>query len=554
MTTPLRIPLRGLSPAARLDWGAWLLTVGVFLVAQFWLLLGPHPFDPAKYFQTGVDFPDVPADLWTLRIGLVAPVVMAVHMIGPTEAALYAVPLAAGVLLVTAVYGTMLALFRDRVLAVAAALLAALNTDFLLNSSFLFPDTVGTATFAAGFLFLVLGGLARERSARASAIAVVLAGFFFGWTYLIRDFSPILLPTVVAAAVLLRYPWRRLGLLAGAAACTAALELIYGAVMYGQPLVHVHALLEHRNAAFTEQRAITIATVQEHTQNLGGALLILPRLILAWNTGWLLLILAPLFVVALLVLRNRQLWVIAAWGIGFWLIMVGLALGELPSGRWIINTTNVRYWYPVYPALAMGGTAGLWLLVRRFAPERRGLLFARLAVVALALVILLPGFAEFRRCTPENVWRNDPIARWNELRSWLGSSEAAGYDRILTDHVTGRMLDPAFLHETVGDRVWDGHVRLWPRKGTRIEPVQNIDRSLILVYARRFAGVQDGQAKLDALDSTWSPVFVSSDRTMVLLARNPVPSELTAGELEPWWHSPPSSESQPGGCGLHPFF
>jgi hypothetical protein len=97
-------------------------------------------------------------------------------------------------------------------------------------------------------------------------------------------------------------------------------------------------------------------------------------------------------------------------------------------------------------------------------------------------------------------------------------------------------------------------VTSWPRKGKRIEPLQNIDRSLILVYARRFAAVPGGQAKLDALDSAWSPVFVSSDSTMVLLARNPVPTELTAGELEPWWHSPPSSEPQPGGCGLHPFF
>jgi len=177
------------------------IAIALFLALQFFLLLGPHPFDPAKYFSTAVHFPNVGADLWTLRIGLVAPVVVAIRLMGSNEAALYAVPLATGVLLVTAVYGTMLALFRDRILAVAAALVAALNTDFLLNSSFLFPDTAATATFATGFLFLVLGGLtARASNPWVPRGAVLAAGFFFGWTYLIRDFSPILTPTVVAAA------------------------------------------------------------------------------------------------------------------------------------------------------------------------------------------------------------------------------------------------------------------------------------------------------------------------------------------------------------------
>ena len=158
---------------------------------------------------------------------------------GVTEATLYIVPLSAGVLLVTAVYGTMLALFRDRVLAAAAALVAVLNADFLLNSSFIFPDNFATATFAAGFLFLVLGGLAARRSSPWAAWIVVCAGFFFGWTYLIREFSPILLPTVIVAALLLGYSLRRLGLLVAAAVATGALELAFGAIRWGRPFIHL---------------------------------------------------------------------------------------------------------------------------------------------------------------------------------------------------------------------------------------------------------------------------------------------------------------------------
>src|SRR5688500_11221471 len=85
--------------------------LGVYLVLQLWLLEGPRPLDSAKYFDTAVDFPNVPVDLWTLRIGLIASVRAAVLVFGPSEAALYAVPIAAGVLLSAAVYGIMLLLF-----------------------------------------------------------------------------------------------------------------------------------------------------------------------------------------------------------------------------------------------------------------------------------------------------------------------------------------------------------------------------------------------------------------------------------------------------------
>jgi len=547
--TPRRRPTR----TQWLDLAAAGVAVGLFLGIQFALLLGPHPFDPAKYFSTAVHFPHVGADLWTLRIGLVAPVVVAVKLIGANEAALYAVPLAGGLLLVTAVFGTMLALFRDRVLAAAAALVAALNTDFLLNSSFLFPDTLATATFATGFLFLVLGGLtARSSNVWVPRAAVLAAGFFFGWTYLIRDFSPILMPTVVAAALVLGYPWRRIGLLAAAAVLTGMLEFVYGALQYGEPFVHLQKLLEHRDAAFTPSRAITIENVQRETENPAGALLVLPRIILSWDSGWFLLLLAPIFVAALVLLRDRRLWVLATWCIGFWVAMVGLALGELPSGRWIINTTNVRYWYPVFPALAMSGFAGLWLLVRRYAPTRRGLLAAQLAVLALAALILLPGVAEFKSCTSEKVWRNDPMGRWHELRSWLGTEEAAPYERILTDRISARELDPVFLSAPVGDRVWSGNVKFWPRSGERLEPTEAVGTTLIFLNRRRVTIGPDSAAKIDALTAEWTPVFVSGDGALVLLAHRPASAEGTAGPL-PWWQRPAQPSEPRWGCGVNPF-
>jgi hypothetical protein len=525
------------------------VTVVVFLVLQLVLLLGPHPFDPTTYFAAAQDFPHIEATRWTLRLGVVVPVAIATRLLGATEVALYTVPLSAGVLLVTAVYGTMLALFRDRVLAAAAALVAVLNADFLLNSSFIFPDNFATATFATGFLFLVLGGLAAQRpSPRAAQLSVVCAGIFFGWTYLIREFSPVLLPTVIAAALLLRYPLRRIGLLAAAAVATGALELAFGAVRWGRPFMHLHVLLHHGDQDVRHREA-TVALVQRETQDPLGALRVFPRLLLSWDSGWLLLLLVPIFVVALVLLRDRRLGILAVWCFGFWAAMVLLALGELPSGRWIINVSNIRYWYPLFPALAMGGLGGLWLLVRRFAPPRRALLAAQLAVVSVAALILLPGMAEFRSCASKNIWRNDPMSRWHELRSWLGSAEASPYRQIVTDRATKNLFDPVFVSAPLGGRVWDGDVRAWPKLGSRIKPAGGAEDSLILLNRRGVSMLPGGQRRVESLLSTWAPVFVSEDGGLVLLARRPVQS---AGQPAPWWERPREPAPAPSECGINP--
>src|SRR4249920_3674685 len=161
--------------------GAVILVCGIALIA---FLQGPHPFDPAKYFETAVYFPHVALDLWTLRIGLVGLVYGAVLIFGPSEASLYAVPIATGLLLAAAVYATMLVLFRDRVVAGAAALVTTLNPVYLRNASSILPDTTATATFAAGFLCLLLGGegLWQRQSIRRKDVAAAVAGVLFGAT------------------------------------------------------------------------------------------------------------------------------------------------------------------------------------------------------------------------------------------------------------------------------------------------------------------------------------------------------------------------------------
>jgi hypothetical protein len=523
-----------------------------YLVVQLSVLQGPRALDPARYFDTAVDFPNVPVDLWTLRVGLIAPVRVAVLVFGPSEAAFYAVPIAAGMLLTAAVYGTMLLLFRDRVLAAAAALVTVLSNVYLFTGSAIYPDTTAAATLTAGFFFLVLAATQTEHGDHGwlPLASVVAAGVLFGSSYLIREFSPFLLPAVVAAVVLLRYSWRRAALLAGAAVATASLELLYGAVRFGEPFIHLNQLLDRNHSGFSQARAVRMDHIQSQLDNAFDTILVFPRLVLAWRTGWLFLLVLLIFIVALVLVRDRRFWLLAVWCASFWAIMTGIGLGELPSGRWILNITNIRYWYPMLPALVMAAFGGLWLLVQRWIPTQRGVRLAQATAGALAFVILVPGIAEFKSCSSSQAWWNDPAERWQSVRSWFSSPDAERYDAVWTDAQSQRLV-PAYIRTPFGRRVWGGRVKTFSlRQPIRLRTPS--ETSLILVHKARLRTISsDSQERLNALRADWTPVFTSSDGEMVLLAYDPDAAESAAA----WWDlsDAPPERADPGACGRSPY-
>ena len=540
-------PVSRPSRTARLDWAVGAAVVALYLVVQLVFLQGPHPFDPSWYFRAASDFPDVEADLFTLRIGLLAPVSAAILVFGPSEAALYAVPLLSGMALVAAVFATMLLLFRDRVLAGAAALVTGLNVNYLVNSSQIFPDVTATATFTAAFLCLLLGGLRPDARTKSwmPTVAVVCGGVLLGWSYLVREFSPILLPAVVAVVLLLGYSLRRVALLAGAALATAALELVYGWAYAGDPVVHARLLLE-RGQGDAVEGGVRMAYIQDQLGSLFDTLLVFPRLLLAWDTGWVFILLAALALFALVRLRDRRLWLLAAWFLSFLVVMAIVGLGSFSSGHWVLNITNIRYWYPIFPPLVMGAFGGLWLLLRRRFDGPRGLRAAQLAAVALAAVVLLPGFREYSGCEGREAWRNDPATRWHELRSWFSTPEAAQKNVVWTDRFTSRLL-PAYTGSTFGREIWDGEIETLESLGD-VPPAAG---TLLLVHKDRWIAWEDGPEALEGLRDEWSPLFVTSDQRMVVLGA--LGNGGTAGTV--WWELWTGFvAAAPGGtCGRNPY-
>lgn len=539
-----------LSRGSRRDWFAAGIVLVVYALVQLAVLNGPHPHDPAKYFDAGIAFPNVDASRWTLRIGLVAPVRAAVAVLGPSEAALYAVPFAVGLLLTASVYATMLLLFGERAIAAAAALVAALNPYILLNSSFLYPDTAAAATLTAAFLCLVCGArhADEQQGSWAAMVFVVGAGVLFGWTYLIREFSPLLLPGMVVVLVLLRYRTRQLVALAAATLATVAVEPVYGLLRYGQPFVHLRLLLVHRPEARVSQALERrMEPIQEQLDTLLDTFVVFPRLLLSWRSGWAYLLLGAIFVIPLARCRDRRLWLFASWCFGCWIVMATVGLVTLPSGRWLLNITNIRYWYPIFPPLVMGAFGGLAILIRS-GRKVGGIDLLHGVAGGLVALALVPAISEYRRCAAMDAWSSDPRASWHELRAWLGTREAANYTLIRTDVNTQRYL-PAFMRTTFGTRLWRGSVERLRTRDYPDPPRRLIARTLILVNMQRARS----PTTLSSLRREWAPVFVSDDRIMVALAHRSVIGD--GEEHETWPDVPPERTkiADAKGCGLNPY-
>jgi hypothetical protein len=538
----------------RLDWVAGAGVLIATMTAQLVFLQGPHPFDPATYFETAVHFPHVALDYFTLRIGLVGLVLVPVGILGPSEAAFYAVPIAMGAVLAGAVYATMLMFRRDRLLAAAAALVTVVNPPFLLNASSIFPDNTATATFAAGFALLVWGsqGLPWRPVAPRPDAAAVLAGVLFGLTYLIREFSPILIPAVALALVLLRYPARRIAFVAAAALATASLELVYGAIRSGNPFLHAEKLLERTNEESAGPGNARLERIQDHLDAPLETFLVFPRLLLSWWSGWLLLLLLALFVAALATTRDRRLAILAGWCFSFWAVMALLGLVSLPSGGLVVNITNVRYWYPVLPSVAMGAFLGLALLGERLGFARSGVRL--LATGALAAAVIAPGLVEFDDCASRSLWRNDSRGEWLELRDWFSTPVADRYDALWTDWRTHRLV-PAYTSSTFGRKLWDGETDAFRElNSSAVSEAHRPDGVLLIHRDHLWRDVPRPGPSLARLRGEWVPVFAAeSGNILVLTPQASAPGAVaTAGA---WWTRPAAAgdSAEPESCGISPY-
>jgi hypothetical protein len=218
---------------------------------------------------------------------------------------------------------------------------------------------------------------------------------------------------------------------------------------------------------------------------------------------------------------------LATWFLGFWALMTVISLGRLPSGRWILNTTNIRYWYPIFPPLVLGGVGGLYLLVRNLSVSRLST-YAVPAVVAVGMLTMMPAVAEYQRCEESEAWRAPPRDRWVEFRDWLSRPEAQRFENLWVNQ-SAEQAALIYVRSPFGARVWSGEVKLIGSPD-HIEELDSsddivlVDQPLIAAAGSTFNGDE------------WVPLFASSDKKLVVVvpASEASGSGIDAGE---WWTS-----------------
>ena len=399
----------------------------------------PHPRwnDGIFVLNDAASFPELTREIdhHALRIGNLLPVRAFLELFGYGQVAYYAWPFLTGVLLVVAVFFLGTVLFGRWTAAAATVLLIVhpVLVDTVIRSGRermtswqLLPDIPSTAFFTLG-LALLVGGAARRRAdgragsadaragSGASAWWFLLAGFCFGWAYLVRELTVFVFPVILGVLIAWRLPLRRWVQVALPMLGCLALELVVNTLAHGDALIRLKVGSEHGSPIADLTRT--------------DALLRFPRAVIAYPQTMVVLASFVLMVAGALLIRRRGSVLMLGWFVSMWLPLT-LASGLIDPDFIRINASLMRYWVPVLPALCLGAAAAVAALlatVRRRLPDSREHL-GRAATATVAVLALSVW------CVPlvDDIRDNPRDGAWNAVRAYLSANDGT-IDTIVTD-------------------------------------------------------------------------------------------------------------------------
>jgi 4-amino-4-deoxy-L-arabinose transferase-like glycosyltransferase len=412
---PAATDRRTLLPALP-TWVLGTLLVLLHLVVTFLVRPAPRWNDGIFVLDDARDFPHVPLDHHALRIGNLLPVRGFLELFGYGQVSYYAWPFLTGILLVVAVFALGTVLF-DRWTSAAATVLLVFHPVLVdtvirygterMTSWQLLPDIPSTAFVTLGFAFLIGAAQRRGGGGRPGDGAptwwFLLAGFCFGWAYLVRELSVFFYPLVLGVLLAWRLPWRRWVHLAIPMLGCLVLEMVLAQWAHGDPLARLKVDSEHGSAPLSPITRV-------------DALLRFPRIVEVYPQTVVVLTSFVLMVLGALVVRRRPQLFLLAWFVVIWLPLT-LVSGLLDPGFIRINASLMRYWVPVLPALVLGSAGFVaWLLgvLRARLPEQR-----RPVGTAVTAVVAAAGLAVAVLPMLGPIHRNPRDEAWNAVRAYL---------------------------------------------------------------------------------------------------------------------------------------
>jgi 4-amino-4-deoxy-L-arabinose transferase-like glycosyltransferase len=409
----------------------WVLGFGLVLVhlaVAFQVRPAPRWNDGIFVLNRARDYPNVPLDHHALRIGNLLPVRGFLELFGYGQWSYYAWPFLTQILLVVAVFLLGIVLF-ERWTAVVATLLLIFHPVLVdtiiragserMTSWQLLPDIPSTAFVTLGFA-LVIGAAQRRGDGRPGDAAptwwFLLAGFCFGWAYLVRELSVFFYPLLVGALLAWRLPWRRWVQVAIPMLGCLALEMVLASWVYGDPLARLKVDGEHGSAPLAPLTRT-------------DALLRFPRIIEVYPGTVVVLTTLALTVLGALLIRRRPHVLLLCWFLVIW-VPLTLVSGLINPDFIRINASLMRYWIPTLPALVLGAAGFVaWVLTwvrRRMLARSPGLGVAVTAGVAvLGLLVAVVPLAHL-------IARNPRDHAWNAMRSYLHAHDKA-VSTVITD-------------------------------------------------------------------------------------------------------------------------
>jgi 4-amino-4-deoxy-L-arabinose transferase-like glycosyltransferase len=377
------------------------------------------------------DFPDVPLDHHSLRLGNLLPARLFLDLFGYGQVAYYAWPFLTSIALVLATFALGAVLF-GRWTGAAAALMIIFHPVLVdtkigagserMTSWHLLPDIPSAAFLTAGLAFLI--GAARRRPPPEPGHEgdnyegdggptwwFYAAGLCFGWAYLVRELSVFYFPVIVGVLIVWRLPLKRWIAVAGPMVGCLVFEMVMAAAVHGDALARLHVDAEHGSPPLSE---LTRA----------DALMRFPRAVVQYPQTLVVLASLILTILGAALIRRRGHVLMLAWFLSLWLPMT-LVSGLLDPGFIRINASLMRYWVPVLPQLCLGAAAtvaaGLAFLGEHTPMNRR---MTQLVTAAVAVV----GLAAW--CVPivPRILANPRDASWNDARAYLSKHD----DRVAT--------------------------------------------------------------------------------------------------------------------------
>jgi len=494
----------------------------ITLIVQAFFISPPIMSDDMEYYFQATRFPNMPENPshWSLRTGLILPVAVLYRIFGHAELVYYAIPILSVLALTCGTYWLGSRLFNRRVGFFAAVWLVTIP-NFLKESSLLLPDIPATACVVLGFAILATWYY-RQREAGSdltqalTPMSFFLAGFLFGWAYLVKEYYLLFILVIPFAFLFFRIPWKRLTLVAAGMAAALSIEAILGLVLYGNPLIRLMTTEPRETWGFIERDLLRIISY-------------FPRLLRQLGGQGPLLLAIVGFVTMLLglVKKKPNIAFLAIWAlVTYSLFTVAGLLPVLLSweGKVLLRLHKFRYWMLILPPLFIAGSVGLeWMvqwLIKKFGSSKyykdqspsviMGLFFVVSTIVAMVGIHDFPNlirngadhYLELREFLENHADRDDLI--------WINRDSKVAFERIL----------PIYRENFFGATIWSGETKYLNTEGQYLREDELTEGWVIVDRYFFRTDFQRIPEYLENPPTNWGLIFESENKEIAIYEVN----------------------------------